>query len=61
MKSEVEIRDILVEVGNYSPEDADDIIDSVQSGNHEEMRTHILSQTGIDIDKYQDNKNNKAT
>jgi hypothetical protein len=52
MKSEVEIRDILVEVGNYSPEDADDIIDSVQSGNHEEMRTHILSQTGIDIDKY---------
>lgn len=52
MKSEVEIREILVEVGNYSSEEADDIIMAVPNGNYEEMKDHIFSRTGINLDNY---------
>ena len=52
MKSKEEIREILIEASNYSPEDVDDIIDSVPSDDYEDMRSHILSVTGIDIDEY---------
>lgn len=52
MKSETEISEILVEVGNYSSDEADDIISSAQGGDYQEMRAHILSQTGIDIDEH---------
>ena len=52
MKSETEIREILIEVKNYSSEEADDIISNAESGDYEEMKGHILSQTGIDLDDY---------
>ena len=52
MKSETEIREILIEIGHYSSEEADDIISTAPNNNYEDMKSHILSRTGIDLDDY---------
>ena len=52
MKSNTELREILIEIGHYSTEEADDIISPISNENEEAQRTHILSQTGIDVAEY---------